>query len=122
MIQPHTKLNVADNTGAKLVQCIQLPGGTRKKYARIGDVVVAAVKKAEPRRETKEHQVVKVVIVRQKSPYRRKDGSYIRFDDNACCVLNELKQPKGNRILGPVPRELKEKGFDAIITMAKDVV
>ncbi len=122
MIQPHTKLNVADNTGAKLVQCIQLPGGTRKKYARIGDVVVAAVKKAEPRRETKEHQVVKVVIVRQKSPYRRKDGSYIRFDDNACCILNEQKQPKGNRILGPVPRELREKGFDAIITMAKDVV
>ncbi len=122
MIQPHTKLNVADNTGAKLVQCIQLPGGTRKRYARIGDVVVAAVKKAEPRRETKEHQVVKVVIVRQKSPYRRKDGSYIRFDDNACCILNEQKQPKGNRILGPVPRELREKGFDAIITMAKDVV
>ncbi|MDD4989922.1 MAG: 50S ribosomal protein L14 [Candidatus Pacebacteria bacterium] len=122
MIQPHTKLNVADNTGAKLVQCIQLPGGTRKKYARIGDVVVAAVKKAEPRRETKEHQVVKVVIVRQKSPFRRKDGSYIRFDDNACCILNEQKQPKGNRILGPVPRELREKGFDAIITMAKDVV
>ncbi len=122
MIQPHTMLNVADNTGAKLVQCIQLPGGTRKRYARIGDVVVCAVKKAEPRRETKEHQVVKAVIVRQKSPYRRKDGSYIRFDDNACCILNESKQPKGNRILGPVPRELKDKGFDAITTMARDVV
>ncbi|MDO8524230.1 MAG: 50S ribosomal protein L14 [bacterium] len=122
MIQLRTMLNVADNTGAKIVQCFGVPGGTRKKYARIGDIIVAAVKKAEPRRDVKEHQVVKAVIVRQKSPFRRKDGSYLRFDDNACCILNDQKQPKGNRILGPVPRELKEKGFDAIITMAKDVV
>ncbi len=115
-------LNVADNTGAKIVQCFGVPGGTRKRYARIGDIIVAAVKKAEPRRDVKEHQVVKAVIVRQKNPFRRKDGSYLRFDDNACCILNDQKQPKGNRILGPVPRELKERGFDAITTMAKDVV
>jgi large subunit ribosomal protein L14 len=122
MIQPHTILNVADNSGAKIVQCVQLPGGTRKKYARIGDIIVGVVKKAEARREVKEHQVVKAVIVRQKYPYRRKDGSYIRFDDNACCIINESKQLKGNRIFGPVPRELKEKGFDTIVTLAKTVL
>ncbi len=122
MIQLRTMLNVADNTGAKIVQCFGVPGGTRKRYARIGDIIVAAVKKAEPRRDVKEHQVVKAVIVRQKNPFRRKDGSYLRFDDNACCILNDQKQPKGNRILGPVPRELKERGCDAITTMAKDVV
>ncbi|MDD5433574.1 MAG: 50S ribosomal protein L14 [Candidatus Pacebacteria bacterium] len=122
MIQLRTILNVADNTGAKVVQCFGLPGGTRKRSAKIGEIIVAAVKKAEPRREVKEHQVVKAVIVRQKSPFKRKDGSIIRFDDNACCILNDQKQPKGNRILGPVPRELREKGFEAIITLAKDVV
>lgn len=122
MIQPRTMLQVADNSGAKLVQCFGLLGGTRKRYARIGDIVVGTVKKAEPRREVKEHQVVKAVIVRQKTPFRRKDGSYIRFDDNACCILNEAKQPKGSRVLGPVPRELKEKGFEAIAAMTKDVV
>lgn len=122
MIQLRTTLNVADNTGAKIVQCFQVLGGTRKRYARIGDIIVCSVKKAEPRRDVKEHQVVKAVIVRQKSPYRRKDGSSLRFDENACCILDDQKQPKGNRILGPVPRELKEKGFETITTMAKDVV
>ncbi len=122
MIQLRTTLNVADNTGAKIVQCFQVLGGTRKKYARIGDIIVCAIKKAEPRRDVKEHQVVKAVVVRQKSPYKRKDGSSLRFDDNACCIVDDQKKPKGNRILGPVPRELKEKGFEAITTMAKDVV
>ena len=122
MIQLRTILNVADNTGAKVVLCFQVLGGTRKRYARIGDIIVCSVKKAEPRRDVKEHQVVKAVIVRQKSPYKRKDGSSLRFDENACCILNDQKQPRGNRILGPVPRELKEKGFEAITTMAKDVV
>ncbi len=122
MIQLRTTLSVADNSGAKVVQCFQVLGGTRKRYARIGDIIVCSVKKAEPRRDVKEHQVVKAVIVRQKSPYRRKDGSSLRFDENACCILDDQKQPKGNRILGPVPRELKEKGFETITTMAKDVV
>lgn len=122
MIQPGTKLKVADNTGAKLVKCFNILGGTRRRYARIGDVVVASVKIAEPRREVKTHQVVKVVVVRTKQPYRRKDGSYIRFDENACCILADKKNPKGNRILGPIPRELRDKGFEKIVTLAKDVV
>jgi large subunit ribosomal protein L14 len=122
MIQVGTKLNVADNTGAKMVQCINIPGGTRKRYARLGEIIVVAVKKAEPRREVKTHDVVRAVIVRQKQPYRRKDGSYIKFDENACCILAEGKNPKGNRILGPIPRELKEKGFDKIATLAEEIV
>jgi len=122
MIQKETILKVADNTGAKLVKCFNIPGGTRKRYAKIGDIIVGSVKKAEPRREVKTHDIVRAVIIRQKQPYRRKDGSYIKFDDNACCILSEGKKPKGNRIIGPVPRELKEKGFDKIVTLAKEVV
>jgi large subunit ribosomal protein L14 len=122
MIQRGTKLKVADNTGAKLIQCFNILGGTKRRYARIGDIIVGSVKEAEPRRDIKTHQVVKAVIVRQRQPYRRKDGSYIKFDDNACCIIDEKKNPKGNRILGPIPRELKEKGFDKIVTLAKDVV
>lgn len=124
MIQPHTKLKVADNSGAKMVQCFNVLGGTRKRFARIGDVIVAAVKESQPRKNVKTHDIVKAVIVRQKQPYRRRDGSYIRFDENACCVLNDDKiTPKGNRILGPIPgRELKEKGFEKIVTLAKEVV
>ncbi len=122
MIQPGTKLNVADNTGAKLVECFNVLGGTKRRYARLGDIIVGSVKKAEPRRDVKTHQIVKAVIVRQAQPYRRKDGSYIKFDDNACCILTEGKNPKGGRIIGPVPRELREKGFEKIITLAKDVV
>jgi large subunit ribosomal protein L14 len=122
MIQLKTMLNVADNTGAKIVQCIQLPGGTRKRVAILGDIVVGVVKKAEPRREVKEHTVVKVVIVRQKQAYRRKDGSYIRFDENACCLVNDEHDLRGNRISGPIPRELREKGFDRIATLAEELV
>ncbi len=122
MIQPGTKLNVADNTGAKIVQCFNIPGGTRRRYARIGDIIVGAVKKAEPRKEVKTHDIVRAVIVRQRQPYRRKDGSYIKFDENACCILGEGKNPKGNRIFGPVPRELKERGFGKIATLAEEIV
>ena len=122
MIQPGTKLKVADNTGAKMVKCFNIPGGTRKRYARIGDIIIASVKEAEPRRDVKTHDIVKAVVVRTKQPYRRKDGSYIRFSENACCILSDKKIPKGNRILGPIPRELKEKGFEKIITSAKEVV
>ena len=122
MIQPGTKLDVADNTGAKIVECFNIPGGTRKHYARIGEIITASVKKAEPRREVKTHDIVKAVVVRQRQPYRRKDGSYIRFSDNACCILAEGKIIRGNRISGPIPRELKDKGFEKIVTLAKDVV
>ena len=122
MIQTRTKLNVADNTGAKIVQCLGIPGGTKKRSAQLGEIIVCAVKKAEPRREIKNHQVVRAVIIRQKQPYRRKDGSYIKFDDNSCCIIDDSNNPKGNRITGPIPRELREKGFDKITTMAKEIV
>jgi len=122
MIQPQSILNVADNSGAKTVQCFNVPGGTRKRYARIGDIITVSVKKAEPRRDVKKHDVVKAVVVRQRQSFRRKDGSYIKFDDNACCILGEKNLPKGNRILGPIPRELKDKGFEKIVTLARDVV
>ncbi len=123
MIQTETILKVADNAGAKEIQCFRVLGGTRRRYARIGDIVVAAVKKAEPRKSVKKHDVVRAVIVRQKYNYRRKDGTYVRFDENAAVVLDgKTKKPKGGRIFGPVPRELAEKGFKEITTMAKEVV
>ena len=122
MIQPGTKIRVADNSGAKVVQCFNIPGGTRKRYAQLGDIITAAVKEAEPRKEVKTHHKVKAVIVRQKKAFRRKDGSYIKFDENACCILADRKNPKGNRIFGPIPRELKEKGFNKIATLAEEIV
>ncbi len=121
MIQPGTKLKVADNTGAKMIQCFKILGGTRRRYAQIGDVVVASVKIAEPRKVVKKKDVVRAVIVRQKKAFRRKDGSYIRFDENAAVIV-EGKNPKGGRIFGPVPRELKEKGFDKIVSLAPEVL
>ena len=121
MIQPGTKLKVADNTGAKMIQCFKILGGTRRRYAQIGDVVVASVKIAEPRKVVKKKDVVRAVIVRQKKAFRRKDGSYIRFDENAAVIV-EGKNPKGGRIFGPVPRELKEKGFEKIAGLAKEII
>ncbi|MBI2463294.1 MAG: 50S ribosomal protein L14 [Candidatus Spechtbacteria bacterium] len=121
MIQAETKLNVADNTGAKEIQCFKVLGGTRRRYAQIGDIIVAAVKVAEPRRIVKLHEVVKAVIVRQRTPFRRKDGSYIRFDENAAVILDG-KEPKGGRIFGPIPRELKERGFDKIASLAPELI
>ena len=115
-------LNVADNSGAKIIQCINVPGGTRKRYAQLGDMIVGVVKKAEPRKLVKKHEVVKAVIVRQRKEFRRKDGSYIRFDDNAVVVLGEGKVPKGGSILGPIAKEVKEKGFDAIAQMASELL
>jgi len=123
MIQPRTMLKVADNTGAKILQCFNVLGGTRRRYAQIGDVIVGTVKEAEPRRIVKKHDVVRAVIIRQKKALRRSDGSYIRFDDNACVILEgKTKDPKGGRILGPVPRELKEKGFEKIAALAEELV
>lgn len=115
-------LKVADNSGAKIVQCINVPGGTRKRYANIGDIIVAAVKKAEPRKLIKKHEVVKAVIVRQRKEIRRLDGSYIRFDDNAVVILGDGKLPKGGRVFGPVAKEVKEKGFDKIAMMATELL
>jgi len=122
MIQTETILKVADNSGAKTVQCIKVLGGTRHRYAKIGDIIVVTVKSAEPRKPVSKHDIVKAVVVRQKKSFRRTDGSYIRFDDNAVVILGTEKEPKGGRIFGPVCRELRDKGFDKIISLAKDII
>lgn len=122
MIQEQTILKIVDNTGAKIIQCFRVLGGTKKRYARIGDIIVASVKKAEPRKMIKKHDVVRAVIVRQKKEYKRKDGSYIRFDENAAVIINEKKEPKGNRIFGPIPREIEKKGFAKIAALASDII
>lgn len=123
MIQTETMLKVADNSGGKMVKCIRVLGGTRKRYAEIGDIIVVAVKDAEPRKNVKKHQVLKAVVVRKKSITRRKNGSYIRFDDNAVVMLEgSSKEPKGTRIIGPVAREVREKGFEKISTMTKNLI
>jgi len=121
MIQNGTNLKVADNTGAKLVRVIKVLGGSKRRYAGIGDIVTASVKVAEPRKLVKKKDVVKVVIVRQKKPYRRADGSYISFDDNAVVILDGM-EPKGGRIFGPVPRELRNRGFTKIVSLAPEVL
>lgn len=123
MIQPETKLIATDNSGARTLQCIRVLGGTRRRYARVGDVIVASVKSANPSGAVKRKSVVKAVIVRSKSPLKRSDGSLIRFDDNAAVVLAEdNKTPRGTRIFGPVPRELREKGFSRILSLAPEVL
>lgn len=123
MIQPRTMLSVADNTGAKLVQVFKILGGTRRRYARIGDVVVVSVKEAEPRKMVKKKDILRALIVRQRRPIRRKDGSYIRFDDNAAVIVDDKKkEPRGGRIFGPIPREIQEKGYTKIISLAQEVV
>jgi large subunit ribosomal protein L14 len=116
-------LKVADNSGAKLVQVIKVLGGTRRRYSQLGDIVVVAVKEAEPRKIVKKKDVLRAVVARQRKPYRRKDGSYVRFDDNAAVILEgKTKEPKAGRIFGPIPRELREKGFAKIISLAEEVV
>ena len=123
MIQTRTLLKVADNTGAKMLQCVQILSGTRHRYASIGDIIVGVVKKAEPRKTVKKHEVVRAVVVRQKKEYSRNDGSYVRFDDNACVILEgKTKEPKGGRIFGPIPKEIKEKGYDKIAALAPEIV
>ncbi len=121
MIQAETKLKVADNTGAKSVQVIKVLGGSRRRYAQIGDIVTASVKIATPRKQIKKGDIVKSVIVRQKKPLRRPDGSYIRFSENAVVILDGMN-PKGGRIFGPIPRELRQKGFTKIISLASEVL
>ena len=122
MIQSYTRLKAADNTGARQIMCIGVLGGTRKKYARVGDVIVASVKKAIPGGVVKEGDVVRAVIIRTAQPYRRPDGSYIRFDENAAVILTDRNNPRGTRIFGPVARELREKNFTQIISLAPEVL
>jgi len=121
MIQTETRLKVADNSGAKIIECFKVLGGSRKRYAKIGDIVVASVKVATPRGLVKKGDKVRAVIVRQKKELRRKDGSYIRFDENAAVILYGT-DPKGTRIFGPIAREIREKGFNKIISLALEVV
>lgn len=122
MIQKETKLNVCDNSGAKQLLCISVLGGTRRRYARVGDIIVASVKQASPTGNVERKQVVKAVVVRTKSTIRRKDGSTIRFDDNAAVIIDDDKLPKATRIFGPVPRELRELGYTKIISLAPEVL
>ena len=122
MIQTNTRVKVADNTGARQIMCINVPGGTRRRYAHIGDVIVASVKRAIPHGMVKKGEIVQAVIVRVAKPYRRIDGSYIKFDENAAVILGDKDNPKGSRIFGPVARELRDKNFAKIISLAPEVV
>jgi large subunit ribosomal protein L14 len=122
MIQVETFLNVADNSGAKVVQCIKVLGGSKRKYASVGDIIVVAVKDALPTSTIKKGSVEKAVIVRTHKEYRRPDGTYIRFDDNACVIIDASLNPKGKRIFGPVARELREKDYMKIVSLAPEVL
>lgn len=123
MVQPRTMLKVADNSGAKILQCFMVLGGSHRRYGQLGDVIVGTVKVAEPRKQVQKHNIVRAVIIRQKKNFRRKDGSYVRFDDNACVILEaKTKEPKGGRISGPIAREVKEKGFETIAGLAEELV
>lgn len=122
MIQNLSRLKIADNTGAKQIMCINVLGGTRRRYAHIGDIIVASVKRATPHGIVGAGEVVRAVIVRVAKPYRRPDGSYIRFDENAAVILGDKNNPKGSRIFGPVARELRNKNFAKIISLAPEVL
>ncbi|HLA25954.1 MAG TPA: 50S ribosomal protein L14 [Patescibacteria group bacterium] len=124
MVQLRTMLTSADNTGARRLMCIQVMGGYRKRYGRIGDIITCVIKEATPHSMVKKSEIVKAVVVRARKETRRKDGSYIRFDDNAAVIITDLKnkEPKGTRIFGPIPREIKEKGFHKIASLAPEVL
>ena len=122
MIQTESRLTVADNSGAKEVLCIRVLGGTGRRYARVGDIIVCSVKDASPTGNVKKKSVVKAVVVRTRDQIRRKDGSTIAFDDNAVVIINDDKQPKATRVFGPVPRELRDLGYNKIISLAPEVL
>lgn len=122
MIQQETRLKVADNSGAREVLCIRVLGGSRRRYAGLGDIIVGTVKDAIPGGTVKRGEVVKAVVVRTAKEYRRQDGSYIRFDDNACVIIDQNQQPRGTRIFGPVARELRDKKFMRIVSLAPEVI
>ncbi len=122
MIQVGTNVKITDNTGAKTGRVFKILGGSKRRYARLGDLVVLSIKTAEPRKLLKKKDVVRGVVVRQTKEFRRKDGSYIRFDDNAVVIVDAKKEPKGARIFGPIPRELQERGYQKIISLAPEVL
>jgi large subunit ribosomal protein L14 len=123
MIQPQSIVKIADNTGAKVGRVFKIPGGSKKRYARIGDLVILSVQVAEPRKATKKKEVLRAVVVRQRSPFRRDDGSYLRFDENAVVILEKGKlEPRGGRIFGPIPREIAERGYQKIASLAPEIV
>lgn len=122
MVQHYTKLNVADNTGARKVQCIKVLGGTRRRYGSVGDIIVVSIKSAVPGGNVRKGEISKAVVVRTKKEIGRQDGSYVRFDDNAVVLINEQNEPKGTRIFGPVARELREKQFMKIVSLAPEVL
>lgn len=122
MIQERSILKVTDNSGARTVRCFRILGGTRHHYARIGDIVVASVQVAEPRKTIKKKDIVKALIVRTRDPIRRSDGSYVRFGDNAVILVDAKREPVATRVFGPLPRELKAKGFEKLMTMAEEIV
>ncbi len=121
MIQERSILKVADNSGAKFVRCFRILGGTRRRYAQVGDILVASVQTAEPRKSVKKKDKVRALVVRQRAPLRRKDGSYVRFDDNAVVIVDK-KEQRATRIFGPIPREIKERGYDTIASLAEELV
>ncbi len=122
MIQKESRLRVADNSGAREVQCINIPGGTGRRYARVGDIIVCSVKEAQPAAAVKKGEIVRAVVVRTSKPVRRPDGSQIRFDDNAAVILRDASNPQGTRIFGPVARELRERNYMKIISLAPEVL
>ena len=123
MIQPESVVKITDNSGGKIGKVFKVPGGSKRRYAGIGDIVVISVKVAEPRKAVKKKDVLQAVVVRTRNPYRRKDGSYIRFDDNAVVILEKDKmEPKAGRIFGPIPREVGEKGFQKVVSLAPEVL
>lgn len=122
MIQQESRLTVCDNSGAKEILCIRVLGGTRRRYARVGDIITATVKQAAPNGNVKKKTVVRAVVVRTRDAIKRKDGSTIRFDDNAAVIIGDDKQPKATRIFGPVPRELRDQGYTKIISLAPEVL
>ena len=122
MIQERSILKVADNSGAKTIRCFRILGGTHHRYARIGDIIVASVQTAEPRRTLKKKDIVKALIVRTREPLRRPDGSYVRFGDNAAVIIDAKKEPIATRAFGPMPRDLKTMGYEKLMTMAEEIV
>lgn len=122
MIQERSIIKIADNSGAKVVRCFRVLGGSRKRYARVGDIIVASVQVAEPRKNIKKKDIVKVLIIRTKSPIKRPDGSCVRFDENAGVIIDNKKEPIASRVFGPIPRELKLKGFEKLINLAEEIV
>ena len=123
MVQPQTLVKIADNTGAKIGRIFKVLGGSKRRYARIGDLVVLSVQVAEPRKQVKKKDVLVGVIVRQKQPFRRTDGSYIKFDENAVVIVDKVKkEPRANRVFGPIPRELSEMGYQKIVSLAPEVL